>query len=220
MILVISNTKANGTPYTNALRYFGLVAFQETPARALSEISPRISAVLIATPEAIADESDFVKRIKAYDKSVPVFAIKDAPCEAYDGCIPKAHSASLAYESMQKYINSMGLRPLGTYKLAGLDVSAGLKPQSYSFLDIKFTDTESFIIRYLIRSFPVRQTARDIIKYAYPRGTMSCEAVIRTHIAKINKKFSNLTGRRLITSEVGEGYIIDTPMKPEIYRSR
>lgn len=220
MILVISNTPSTGAPYANALRYFGLVAFQETPTRALSEISPNLSAVLIATPSAIADERDYTRRIKSYNKSVPVFAIKDTDDEAYDRCISSDRSGILVYETMQEYMKEKGLRPLGNYKLAGLDVSIGNRVQSYSFLDIKFTDTELFILRYLIRAFPIRQTARSIIKYAYPRNAMSFESVVRTHISKINKKFLALTGRYLINSESGVGYIIDTPIKPEIYFSR
>lgn len=216
MVIVISSTPSQGTAYANALRYFGLVAFQETPMRALSEISPRISAVLITTPGAIADEKDYVKRIKSYNRSVPVFAIRDSSDEAYDCCIPRDSSVSLVYEAMQEYIKSKGSRPLGVYKLAGLDVSIGQRIQSYSFLDIKFTETELFIIRLLIRSFPIRQTAKQIIRYAYPKNCLSCEAVVRTHISKINKKFSKLTERHLITSEMRAGYIIDTPMKPEI----
>lgn len=220
MILIISGTPSHGTVYANALRYFGLLTFQATPAAALSEISPSVSAVLITTPDSIADEADYVKRIRSYSRSVPVFAIKDEPSEIYDLCIPKDKSASSVYEAMQEYATNTLRAPLGKYKLAGLDVSIGQRIQCYSFLDIKFTDTELFILRFLIRAFPIRKTARDIIKYAYPRSSMSCEAVVRTHISKINKRFSELTGRYLITSVSGEGYIIDTPIKPEIYRTR
>lgn len=220
MILVVSNTPSHGAPYVNSLRFFGLVAFCETPSRALSEISPAISAVLIATPDAIADENDYVNRIKSYNKSVSVFAIKDDDSKAYDCCIPKDSSGSCVYEKMQNYFEKSGQKPLGGYKLAGLDVSVGKRIQSYSFLDIRFTDTELFILRYLIRAFPIRQTAKDILRYAYPKNSQSCEAVVRTHISKINRKFSTLTGRYLITSVMGEGYIIDTPIKPEISWSR
>ena len=216
MILVISNTPSRGEVYANALRYFGLVAFIETQSRALSEISPSISAVLIATPNTLADERDYVTRIKSYNKSVPVFAIRDGECAAYDLCIPTDTPPSLVYEAMQEYMKNAGLKPLGMYKLAGLDVSIGQKVQSYSFLDIKFTDTELFILRYLIKAFPIRQTSRDILKHAYPKRSQACEAVVRTHISKINKKFANITGRSLITNEMGEGYVMDTPIKPEI----
>jgi hypothetical protein len=131
-------------------------------------------------------------------------------------CIQTSVGDRFVYEAMQEYMKSKGSRPLGVYKLAGLDVSIGQRIQSYSFLDIKFTETELFIIRLLIRSFPIRQTAKQIIRYAYPKNCLSCEAVVRTHISKINKKFSKLTERHLITSEMKAGYIIDTPMKPEI----
>ena len=220
MILIISNTPSRGEVYANALRYFGLVTFIETPTRALSEISPSISAVIIATPNAIADEGDYVNRIKSYNRSVPVFAIKDGDVKAYDLCIPRDTSPPLVYEAMQEYMRSSGLKPLGKYKLAGLDISIGQRVQSYSFLDIKFTDTELFILRYLIRAFPIRQRACDILKYAYPKRSQSCEAVVRTHISKINKKFEIITGRYLITSVSGEGYLIDTPIKPEISWSK
>lgn len=220
MILVISSSSSLGAVYTNALRFFGLIAYQEVPTRALSEISPATSAVLIISPHLLADEADFVKRIKSYNKSVPVFAIRDAEHSAYELCIPSAASGSEAYLAMQDYMKSVGLKPLGLYKLAGLDVSIGQRVQSYSFLDIKFTETELFILRYLIKTFPIRQGARDIIKYAYPKSALSSDAVIRTHISKINRKFEALTGRYLINSVSGEGYIIDTPIKPEIYKRR
>lgn len=217
MILVISDTISHGRVYANALRYFGLLAFQETAPRALAEITPSVSAVLITAPDSLADEKDYVRRIRSYNKEVPIFAIKSSDCDVYDLCIPCDRSPSAVYEAMQEYISRTARAPLGTYKLAGLDVSAARKTSLYSFLDIKFTTTELFILRYLIRSFPIRQTAKDIIKYAYPKNAQSCEAVIRTHISKINHKFYKLTDRYLICSEPGAGYLMDTPIKPEIF---
>ena len=219
MVLVISSTQAKGAVYTNALRYFGIVAFQATPPKALSEISPAISAILITTPATIADPRDYVSKIKSYNKSVPVIAIADEG-NAYDLLISPSESPSLVFETIQDYMRESGRRPLGVYKLAGLDVSIGQKIQCYCFLDIKFTATELFILRFLIRAFPVRQSVRDILKYAYPRSSQSMEGVVRTHISKINRKFYALTERYLITNVSGEGYVIDTPIKPEFYKHR
>ena len=217
MILVISSTERRGAAYTGALRYFGLIAYQATPQKALSEITSATSAILIATPDALADAADYLGKIRSYNKSVPVFALANDNTEIFDFVIPLQASGCEILEKMQEYMKNANRTPLGVYKLAGLDVSIGQKIQCYSFLDIKFTKTELFILRYLIRSFPIRRTPRDILKYAYPKRSPSMEAVIRTHISKINRKFFLLTGRYLINSETGSGYMIDTPIKPEIY---
>jgi DNA-binding response OmpR family regulator len=217
MIIVISSTERRGAAYTGALRYFGLIAYQTTPQKALSEITSATSAILIATPDALADAADYVRKVRSYNKSVPVFALTRDEAGIFDLVISPDSSGCEILEIMQDYMSKTGRNQLGVYKLAGLDVSIGQKVQCYCFLDIKFTKTELFILRYLIRSFPIRSTPRDIMKYAYPKRSPSMEAVVRTHVSKINRKFFLLTGRYLINSEPGIGYMIDTPIKPEIY---
>ena len=214
MILTVDKTKSKAACLSDSFINMGLPSVAATPSDALSKISPLYRAVIITSPEAIADAVDFVTRLRTYMLSVPVFALGEesaeyAPC--FDAVIRQGSYAPAVLARITDYCNVHGLAVPGEYVLAGIDASVSLPSPRYFWDAIPFTKTEALILRTLIRSYPAPLKTEDIVEHIYRPGRAPEPSNTRTHVSLMNKKFREYTGRNLIHTEFGAGYKILTP---------
>ena len=119
-------------------------------------------------------------------------------------------SASLA-KRIISHANNNHLAKIGDYRLAGLDASIDFPFPIYFSSKVRLTKTETMILRFLIRSYPLSMKSSDILKYAFRPTRAPESASVRTHISFINKKFEEQAKRRMITLVPHNGYLILTP---------
>jgi DNA-binding response OmpR family regulator len=216
MILVIDKEKRAARNLSDALSYMGFISIGSTPSEALSEISTIYRAVIITSVEALPDAEDYVRRLRSYAKSVPIYAIFDSPegskySHLFSASFKRGTYASRLAEGIIMHCDDNDLPPPGFYALAGIDISVDLRTPTYFFTPLPFTKTELMILRYLFRMYPNTVKSEKILKYAYRPSKRPDVANIRTHISIINKKFKEITGRNLVYQVFGKGYSILTP---------
>lgn len=215
MILIISRNNRIAKDITEIFHYMGVLSYGTTPNEALSEISTLYKAILILEPSLFPDINDYVKRIRAYNTYIPIYAI------SADEYTPKVNlldyvysktvfSTSVAVDLIER-LNSSSNAKIGMYKLAGFDASYNSIGVTYFFDSFNITKTEMMILRYLIRCYPLPQNAKQILKYSFKHSRVPEEHSIKTHISSMNKKFTDLTGRKMIELIPSKGYIIITP---------
>ena len=214
MILVIDKTKKNAVSVAEMFFYMGVLTKGVTISDAFSEISNAYRAIVLLSPEAYPDAEDFIRRLRSYNLTAPIFTIGETESANYRHTPMSFSRSSYAAEILSKilqYAIDNRLPMPGDYKLAGLDLSCDAQTYSYFWTPFPLTKTEAMIVKYLIRTYPRQTSAEEILKYAY-RETRTPEASnVRTHISVINRKFRELTGRNLIDMRIGVGYNIITP---------
>ena len=213
MILVISKEKKHAQSAVNILYTLGIVAHAETPSGALGEIGLQYRGILVVAPERIPDLASYVKRLRAYSYSVPLFAMSDGEYEKslFDATYKDNTVSARLVSEMSKFSVNNGYPVVGVYSIAGLDASADNESATIFGKEIELTKTEKMILRYLIRCYPAPMKPAEIIRYSFKHGREPLETSIRTHVSKINKKFYALTGSNIITSYENRGYLILTP---------
>ena len=220
MILIIDTTKKNARALSDMFYHMGILANGLTPSEALSEISLIYRAVLIMNPNSLPDKRDYMKRLHSYASEIPCFAITDEPDETdrqiFDDVVGGGLYASRIYSRVLEFSKERGIRPPGKYRIAGIDCSCDLNIPVYFTEALPFTRTENMILRVLIRTYPNPMKAKAILKYAFRPSKIPDISNVRTHISVMNKKFREITGRNLITLEIGEGYRILTPEIQEL----
>ena len=216
MLLIVAQNKRTAESISDIFYYMGIISCAATPTEALGEISSIYKAVLISDPDSFADIKDFISRLTAYCTGIPLFSISENPSDiSYrDLFIKNYHSdsySSVLAKEIADELNSRGLPSIGSYKLAGIDASAGLAKVMSFDTPIPFTKTEAMILRYLISAYPMPQSAKSILKYAFKQNRCPDITGIRTHISVMNKKFRELRSRNVIVSIPERGYVIATP---------
>ena len=99
----------------------------------------------------------------------------------------------------------------GNYRLCGIDASV-TKREVFYFDDVlHLTKTETAILRFLIRAYPLGLSAAEMLDMLFRPSKRPEASDIRTHISSMNKKFRDLTGRALIFMTPHIGYRISTP---------
>ena len=185
-----------------------------TPSEAFSEISPNYSAVILMNPNILADKEDYASRLRSY-ASIPIFAMSDEPSPIdtviFDGVIKGTPYASKILSYVTNFCIECGIKPPGTYKLAGIDASVNLTTPTYFNKALVYTKTELMILRTLIATYPNPIGAPLILKYAFKPTKKPELPNIRTHISIMNKKFRDITNRNVIVLTPSEGYRILTP---------
>ena len=215
MILVIHPKRKSAKQTAEIFYYMGIPAVARRPKEALSEISLLYRAVLICNPSSLACPEEYVDRLHALCGETKLFALAE---NLADAALSPLFSMTFNADDYSSHILSEirrlqkkeGLALLGSYALAGLCLSCDERYPSYCGVPVPFTKTEAMILRYLIRSYPQPVSVHHILRYAMRPESLSEPASVRTHIWSINRKFSKKTGRRLITSQPGEGYCILT----------
>jgi hypothetical protein len=194
----------------------GILSHPATPAEALSEGSSIYRAALVINPDELPDPRDFVKRMRSYKTDLPIFAfcpneINPAYEEIFDGCFTRPSVTPNIAEKIVRYANENKHARIGDYRGAGFNASSNL-PVAYYFLDrLELTKTEKMILRFLIRSYPLPRSAKDIIKYAFKAGRTPEPSSVRTHISAMNRKMKKVIGRKMIGFIDKRGYLIITP---------
>jgi DNA-binding response OmpR family regulator len=129
----------------------------------------------------------------------------------FDLIIKRSTYASKILEHIRRYCESVGIQPPGSYSLDGIKAFAASKTPTFVHSELPLTKTETMILRTLIKTYPRRVGASEILKYAFRQSRIPDISNVRTHISVINKKFRGLRGENLITFEEGRGYVILTP---------
>ncbi len=216
MILIISTAKRKAQAISDMFYYMGIVSYAATPCEALSEISTLYRAVLVLDPDGLPDTNSFVQKLRSYASSVPIFAITDAEAcphstVLFDGRYPDSIYSSTLLERIVAYQSQRRLPLTAHYMLAGIDASCTSDAVTVFDKAVSFTKTETMILRYLIASYPIPQTPKSIIKYAFKPARKPEITSIRTHVSVMNKKFRDVRGKNLFVSVPRQGYTVSTP---------
>lgn len=222
MLLIISKSGRLARSISETFHYMSILSYAATPHEGLSEISGLYRAVLIIDPKSLPDAKDYVFRLKSYNQNVPIFALCECRAEGmypdiFDAVFVKPTFTPLLAEKIIESTRGYEGSEIGRYYLAGFDASRDTYGVNYFFTPLGFTKTEAMIIRYLIRSYPLPQSAKAIIKYAFKPTRSPEPSSIRTHISLMNKKLLRLTGNRHIVHIKGKGYVILTPEYTKYY---
>lgn len=216
MLLIINSSKKLARSVSDTFYYMGILSYGATPSEALSEISTLYRAVLIVSPEELPDAMDYVTRLKSYNSDIPIFAVCNQDysvkyLDIFDRIFTKTVYTPALSQKIVEYANQNQYVKIGDYRLAGINASWDHLGVSCFARKLKLTKTETMILRFLIRSYPLPVNAQSILKYAFRPGRTPEAASIRTHVSVINKKHAALFDRKLITLMQHEGYIIYTP---------
>ena len=214
MILIIDTNKRRADSISDIFYYMGILSRSVTPKEAFAEISPLYRAVIISDPSAFPDIRDFKDKLSAYSNA-PFYSLSDIPDEDVEKGLfrisfrENMYSSTIAV-SIANDLKAQRLPVIGTYRLAGIDASCDVHA---TVLDsaLPFTKTELMILRYLIAAYPVPQSAKKILKYAFKPGRSPDISGIRTHISVMNKKFRQLINKTLVISLPEKGYVVATP---------
>lgn len=216
MVLIVGKSIREARLISEIFHYMGILSFATVPERAVGEINNRFRAILVCNPETLNEPEEFIRVLKKFSLSAPVFAISQDKNEyvrshprdmmLFDMIFADNTYSSGLYNAITDFQRQNKLPILGEYKLAGFDASAYLDKPVYFDKPLSFTKTEIMILRYLLRSYPVHVTARDILKFAFKPSKTPEPSNIRTHISVINKKFKTIAGRPCIFSEPRLGY--------------
>ena len=221
MLLIISQTKKDAVSIADTFHFMSILAYAATHHEALSEVSDMYRAALILNPEKFPDIMDYVRRIRSYRSDIPIFALTSSNPppyypEIFDGCFSLPTITPALAKQIIEYANENNRAKIGDYFLAGFNASSHNLGVSYFYDKLTLTKTETMILRYLIRKYPLTASSDEIIKYAF-RSTRAPEASsVKTHISLMNKKLENQIGKRMIEFIPKKGYIIITPEKERI----
>lgn len=215
MVLIISTSKRKAQAISDIFYYMGVISYAAAPSEALSEISTLYRAVLVLDPDELPDAEGLVDKLRSYVSSVPIFAISDYDTQRYsdvfDARFPDSIYSSTLVERMALYQKERRLPIIAQYRMAGIDASCDSERVRVFDKSISFTKTETMILRYLIASYPVPQSPKSIIKYAFKPSRKPEITSIRTHVSVMNKKFREVRDKALFVSVPREGYTVSTP---------
>ncbi|MBO5906775.1 MAG: winged helix-turn-helix domain-containing protein [Clostridia bacterium] len=216
MVLIVNRRKKDASYVSEIFHYMGILSHGATPSEALSEISLLYRAVIIMEPDTLPDACDFVSKLRSYASEVPIFALADgidtfSHKEIFDGVYKfSTYSSILAYNIAQ-YSKKNSLSCVGDYRLAGINAMCDAESVTYFGEQIPLTKTETMILRFLIRAYPLPMDSESILRYAFRPSRSPEPASIRTHICSINKKFRLKTSRNVIALAPKKGYVVITP---------
>lgn len=221
MIIVISQNKKIAKDISNTFYTFGILSQGVSPHEALSEISNMYRLILIVKPEGFPDISDYLKRLRSYNSSIPIFALTDPEYasvfkDTFDRVYTKPDVTTRLATKMAEHLYAIQPIVFGEYHIGGFHASVYDYPVTYFDIPINLTKTETMILRYLSVAYPTPQKSSQIIKYAFRAGSETTEASVRTHISMMNKKFENTINKRMIEFSDNEGYIVLTPHYKQI----
>lgn len=216
MVLIVSTVKKKAQSISEIFYYMGVLSYAATPYEATSEISGVYRAVLVLDSDELPDTDSFIKKMRAYNSSIPIFSMTDLNgVDRYDGIFDKEfdndiYSSTLIAEIVS-HQNARKLPLTAHYRLAGIDASCDKTYVTVFDKSVTFTKTETMLLRYLIASYPAPQSAKSIIKYAFKPSKKPETASIRTHVSIMNKKFREVRGRNLFVNIPNQGYTVSTP---------
>lgn len=214
MILIINKSRKEAESLAGAFRYMGIIARGETPERTTTEVSTLYRVILIVDPEKLPDECEYIARLRSYIGDIPIIALTgnhQSLKSQYAARVERTITASKLYQTIRGICDSTAIALPGEYMLAGIDASIDRGVVTYFSEPISLTKTESLILRFLIRTYPLPVAPKVILKYVFSQTKTPEVSSIKTHICAINGKFKERIGRNLIVSIDG-GYVVMTPM--------
>lgn len=217
MLLIIDAKTRRGESFANSFYWMGVLSVCHKPIKALSEISPAVGAILIVEPQELPDIADYVARVRALCRTVPIFALTDEAINSdlFIDVFTTRGFTSTYLSRMRDAAAKIGTRPVGLYRLSGMDVSCTQEMLTYKGHSVRLTKTEAMILRYLFLAYPLRVQAHQILAHAYRKDTRPDVGAIRAHICSLNRKLTPILGYRAIQGERGEGYrVADAPPSP------
>ena len=211
MILVIDKDSSCAEALADIFRFGGILSQPKDPMEALHENGRLYRTVLLAHPEEAADSFGYIYLLREKFKGCPIIGLcEDKPTvrvyNRVDKCITGANASLPA--RVREYAIEQGLPVPGEYTLRDISWEDGAIRIGRQNAEFKLSKTEAMIIKLLIRAFPEPIPSRDIIKYIYTPTRAPEPSAIRTHICGINARARRLTGRNLISYDVGRGYLI------------
>ena len=224
MLLIISQNKKDAVSVADTFHFMSILAYGATHHEALSEVSDMYRAALILNPERFPDIMDYVRRIRSYRSDIPIFALTAADPPPYypdifEACFPLPTFTPALASKIIEYANGNNRARIGDYFLAGFNASSHSLGVSYFYDRVTLTKTETMILRYLIRKYPLTATSEEIIKYAFRTARAPEASSVKTHISLMNKKLEEQIGKRMIEFIPKQGYIIITPEKERIRKA-
>ncbi len=213
MLLTIDTNLKYAESISDIAFHLGIISQAMTPVKATAEILPLYRAVIISHPESVPDIHALIAVLKDKLCGASIYAITDdqAFSPLFKRLYPTASNCTDIIASIINLSAEHGTDPIGTYILSGIDASAYRGNITMHGEELPFTRTELMLLRYLIATYPIPQTPKDILKYSFKPRRQPESTVIRTHISVMNKKFRSIKGRNLIHSVYERGYVISTP---------
>ena len=215
MLLIINPSKRITRSISETFYFMGILSYGATPQEGLSEISELYRAVLIVYPEEFPDITDYIQRLKRYKSNIPIFAICTEETsllysDIFDGVFPRNIFSPALAKNIIEFANEKKYAKIGDYRLAGINASIDLPTINYFYRTVKLTKTETMILRFLMRSYPLPMKSKTILKYAFRPSRAPDSSVIKTYVSIMNKKFEKDLDKRMITLVPKEGYLILT----------
>ncbi len=215
MILIVDTSRKNAESISDIFYYLGFITKAVTPAEVFKELSYCYKSLIICHPENIPDLREFVNNITSQFKSIPMFSISDDPDEYIKYPFIKNYNRQdqpmLIIDDMLKELSQNGCKSIGYYRISGIEVNNKLKITTFFGDLLPLTKTETMILRYLIVTYPIPQSAKNILNYSFKPTRQPEITSIRTHLSSMNKKFRQFIDRNLIISIPEKGYVICTP---------
>lgn len=218
MLLVIHNTTAYANTISDIFNFMGILSYGTTPEYAVQHLSNRHRAIIFVHPEQMLSIKELVSITRGFSLDTSIFAISenesydfnDAPeiYSLFDMVFPDGSlSSSLVYGIIDYQIN-MKREAIGAYRLMGIDASISNALPTYFDRPINLTKTEAMILRFLVASYPIKKSAKEIMKYAFRIGKTPEPSSLRSHVSHINAKFNDAFGSNVISCEQGVGYCL------------
>ena len=215
MILIIDENRKRRDTIVETFYYMGILSYGVSIYGAHQELSHAYKAILISEPEELTDSINHIRGLREAARDIPLFAISKGTLGSsilplFDLEFKSGIYSSVLAREIIDYSRRLGLVPIGSYMLAGLDASCDKGNAKYFSREVRLTKTEAMILRYLIVSYPTPKSAHEVLAHAYKQTKAPEDAAVRTQISLINRKFHKVKSERLII-RTDTGYLIATP---------
>ena len=174
MLLIRDKSKANAKKFADTLYYSGMPALAVTPREAVFRLGTEFCAIILLSPNSLADLSDFVSRLRDSALATPIFALFENPAvfessRLFDAVYKNGYVSELI-DNIRDYCRAHALKVPGDFRIAGIDVSISLREASYLWRDISLTKTEKMILRVFIATYPRALSAREVLSLAFKKS--------------------------------------------------
>ena len=217
MILVIHTTNYKAQRLAESIKTRGFLAVGVAAKNALKELGPRYRAIIILEPTKIEYMDTLVDGLNNSVFAIPLFTIGE-PSLKIRAELKFSPDTSVKdiIKKIAAYLIFYNFLPIGNYRAGGFDASVYTKDTMFLDEQIPLTKTERMILRYIIKSYPVPQPIKEILRVVFPHTKMPQPSNVRAHISNMNEKFCHYIGRQKIKFIKDDGYVLITPENTKI----
>ena len=217
MILVIHTTNYKAQRFAESIKSRGFLAVGAAAKDALKELGPRYRAIIVLEPIQIEYMHTLVDTLNTSVFATPIFTVGE-PSLKINSELKFSHdtSAKDVVKKIAAYLNFYGFLSVGNYRAGGFDASVYSKDTTFLDEKIPLTKTECMILRYIIKSYPVPQPIKEILRAVFPHSKPPQPSDVRAHISNMNEKFCHYIGRQKIKFVKDVGYVLITPENAKI----